>query len=133
MIKFENRYDEYAYRLANFDLDPTVAILEEGQWVTIKSGKLVVSDGTQKSFIAMGSKRDGRDQVGGVPVKKIAVLHGKFVLSTDQFDAAGTYGDMTALKVGAQGKLTPVTAGTDRIEAYSVGAPVEGFLRIISA
>ncbi|MCX8074089.1 MAG: hypothetical protein N2749_00685 [Clostridia bacterium] len=132
MIKFENRFDEYAYRLAMFEVDPSVDSIEEGQFVTLKNGKIVLSDGTKKSFIAMGSMRNGRDQVGGVPVKKIAILHGNYVLSTDQFDPIGTYGDLTPLTVGPDAKLKPAGA-SDKVVAYSVTAPVDGFLRIISA
>lgn len=131
MIKFENRFDEYAYRLAMFEVDPSVTEIEEGQFVTLKNGKLVISDGTKKSFIAIGSMRKGRDQIGGVPVKKIAVLYGNYVLSTDQFDPSGTYSDMTPLTVGNGGKLKPA-AGNDKVVAYSVAAPVDGFLRIIA-
>lgn len=136
MIKFENRYDEYAYRVATLELDPSVSSVEEGQWVTISDGKIVISDGTKKSFMVIGSKRVGRDQVSGVPVKQVAFLHGPFIVATDKFDAAQTYNDMTPLKVTTGGILTPWVSGTDspdKIVAYAMGAPVGGFLRIISA
>ena len=134
MLKLENRFDEYSYRVANFDLDPTVTSLKEGQWVTITGGKLTIADGTKKAFIATGSHRAGRDQVAGIPVKKIAILVGTFILTTDQFNTGGTYTDMTPLMVTTGGILTPVvTPATDRCVAYAVGAPVNGFIRIISA
>ena len=119
MIKFENRFDEYAYRVATFDLDATVTSLSEGQWVTIVGGKLVIATGTTKAFIAMGSHRAGRDQVAGLPVKKISILVGTFILTTDEFNTSGTYGDMTPLMITAGGILTPVvTPATDKCVAY---------------
>ena len=136
MIIRENRHDEYAYRVAAFELDPSVTRLEEGQWVTLQNGKLVIADGTKKAFIATGSKRAGRNQVGGVPVKQVSILVGGFILTVDQFDATGTYGELTPLKVKAGGILTPWISGTDKAEqivAYSVNEPLAGSLRIISA
>lgn len=131
MIKFENRHDEYAYRVANFDLDPSVTTLHDGQWVTLSNGKLVVADGTKKAFICTGSKRAGRDQISGLPVQKVAILVGAFVLSTDQFDTTGTYGELTPLAVKEGGILTPA-GEDDMVAAYSVAPPNGGFLRIIA-
>ena len=153
MINFANRFDEYAYRVASRELDPSVTTLEEGQWVTVNaSGKLVVADGTTKSFLAIGSKRVGRDQISGVSVKKISYLVGPFELTVTNFDATGTYANMTPLVVIADGILSPATPVTvtattednvttyaiagsmpDKIVAYSMGAPVNGELRIVSA
>lgn len=143
MIRPEARYDDYAYRVGEDYLADSVTELKEGQWVTYDAnGKLVVSNGTTaKSFFVIGSKRDGRDQVGGVPVKKVSFLHGTFAVSTDQFDAQGDYdtAPITALKVTTGGVLTPATltgATPDSplaVVAYAKGAPVNGFLKIFSA
>ena len=136
MIKFENRYDSYAYRMASGDVDSSVTALEEGQWVTYNSsGKLVISDGTKRSFICTASKRDGRDLISGTPVKKAAFLHGVFCLSVSNFDATKTYTEMCPLKVTTDGILTLWVSGTDSAElivANAVGAPTDGFLRILS-
>ena len=131
MIKFHNRYDEYAYRVSTRDLDPSVVELEEGTWVTLNAkGNIIVSDGTQKSFISIASTRTGRDTI--TPSGKGGYLMGHAELSVDVFDPAGDYSaPMTPLKV-VNGQLTPweVTDGAHKIEAYSIGAPVDGFLRI---
>lgn len=135
MIKFENRFDEYAYRVAQFPLDDSITSIEEGTWVTITGGKVVPATvATKKAFIAIGSKRAGRDQISGKITKKISFLSGHFILSVDKFDAAKTYGDLTPLKIDANSVLTPtVTDDGALVVAYSVGAPVGGYLRIISA
>lgn len=138
MIKFEERFEKYAYRVADDYVDDSVTELEEGQWVTYNTdGKLIVSDGTKKSFIALGSKRAGRNLVGGVSVKKISYLHGPFRLKVSNFDPAGNYdAPMTPLKVTTGGVLTPWVKASDSpemIHAYSKCAPVDGYLVIYSA
>jgi hypothetical protein len=133
MINKENRFDEYSYRIAYRELDSAITALEEGQWITIKNGKVVIADGIQKSFLCISSIRAGRDQISGKPVKKAAYLLGTFELSVTNFDPAGTYGDMVPLKVTTGGILTPGIVGTDIIEAYAIGLPVAGVLRICSA
>lgn len=133
MINKENRFDEYSYRVAYRELDPSVTALEEGQWITVKSNKAVIADGTQKAFLCISSSRLGRDQISGKPVKKVSYLLGTFELSVTNFDPAGTYGDMVPLKVTTGGILTPGIPGTDIIEAYAIGLPVAGVLRICSA
>lgn len=131
MIKFENRFDEYAYRVATLELDPSVETLEEGQFVTVKNDKLVLANKTdKKAFIATGSHRVGRDQIAGKPVKKVAFLVGASILTITNFDARGVYGDMVPLTV-ENGTVTPVTAETDLVVAYSFGTPVSGGLRIL--
>lgn len=135
MLRIENRFDEYSYRVAYREADPTITDLDEGQWVTIVGGKVVISDGSKKSFLSISSKRNGRDQLGGKSVKKVSYLHGAFELSTDKFDVTKTYGDMTPLVVDATGNLKPFTEVSDKswlIVAYSIGAPTNGFLRICS-
>lgn len=136
MINFENRYDEYAYRISYRELDPSVTALEEGQWITLENGKAKISDGTKKSFLCLTSIRAGRDQLSGVPVKKVSYLHGTFQLSVTNFDLTETYGDLTPLVVNATGELTPFVEGTHKehlIAAYSTEAPANGVLRICSA
>ena len=135
MIKFENRFDEYAYRIAYREIDPSLTSVEEGTWVTINAdGKLIAADGTKKAFILIGSRRTGRDTVSGVPVKKLSYLHGVFELSTDKFDVAKTYTEMTPLVV-EDGIVRPFVDASDKsylIEAYALGAPANGLLRICS-
>lgn len=147
MIKLEGRFDEYAYRVATFDVDSGVTALEEGQWVTLNAtGKVAISDGTaNKSFICISSKRTGRDQITGVPVKKASFLVGNFLLNVSNYDTNGSYAAMTPLVVTTAGVLTPYTiltqdgGGTNingtppqKIVAYSLGAPVSGYLAIVS-
>lgn len=135
MIKVDNHFDEYAYRVATRSLDSSVVSdVLEGQWVMITdAGTIVISDGTRKSFINTSSRRSGRDTI--TPSGKVTYLHGSFELSTDQYDTGGTYVGMTPLKVKATGGvLMPWVSGTDaanKIEAYAVGAPVAGYLRIV--
>ena len=133
MIRAENRFDEYSYRVASVDLDPT-ATVEEGQFVTIKAGKLVLADKTSpKAFLAIGSNRKGRNQVAGKIVGKISFLVGDSVVSVSNFDATKVYtDDMTPLTVVA-GNVCPVELATDLVVAYAIGKPQNGFLRIIVA
>lgn len=131
MIKFENRFDEYAYRVATLELDPSVQTLEEGQFVTVKDGKLILANKTdKKAFIATGSHRVGRDQIAGKAVKKVAFLVGASILTITNFNAGETYGDMTPLTVD-KGVVTPKKAETDLIVGYSLAKPVSGGLRIL--
>ena len=133
MIRFENRYDEYAYRVASLPLAAGVTV-EEGQWVTVKKGELVLATTEdKKAFLAIGSNRKGRDQVAGKFLRNISFLVGDFMLTVNNFDAMKTYGDMTPLKV-VNGNLAPVeTPASETVVAYALGAPVNGYLRIVSA
>lgn len=135
MIRFENRFDEYAYRVASLPLAANVKV-EEGQWVTVKKGELVLANSTdKKAFIAIGSNREGRDQVAGKFIRKISFLVGDFMLTVSNFKTSETYEDMAPLKV-VDGNLEPVKsaeAATATVVAYALGAPVNGFLRIVSA
>lgn len=138
MIRKQNRFDEYAYRVANKRLSDSVVTLEEGQWVTLDTnGELVIATGTQKAFIVIGSKRDGRDMVGGKSVRKVSYLKGNFEFDVTNFDPAGDYSTspITPLKVTAGGILTPaITPATDIIEAYAIGdVKPDGYLTITSA
>lgn len=135
MIKFENRFDEYAYRVSSLPLAATAKV-EEGQWVTIKDGEVVLANGTtdKKAFLAIGSNREGRDQVAGRIVRKISFLVGDFMLTVSNFDTGKSYSSMSPLKVNETGNLTlSESPGTDTVVAYALGAPVNGFLRIVSA
>lgn len=134
MIRKESRWDAYAYRVGKFLLDEKVEKVEEGQWVTIKGGKVTVADGTEKkAFICIGSKREGRDQVSGKAMQKVSFLVGPFAgLKVTNFDTAETYTDMIPLCVKAKGILAPAKSN-EVIVAYAVGAPVDGHLEIISA
>ena len=136
MIKFEKRFDNNAYRVADAVLSDTVTELNEGQWVTFdEAGELVIAgEASVHAFMAMGSMRAGRDQVSGKISKKIAFLYGPFRVETDQFDATGTYADtITPLTLGTDGVLkdADLVAG-DKVYAYAQGAPVDGFLTIYS-
>lgn len=148
MIKFENRFDGYAYREATKVLSAAIIAsgFEEGQWITLDSeGKIIVSDGSKKSFIVTTSKREGRDLVSTNPVQKGTFLFGAYEITVKNnpdaeadtcFDSAGVYAVMDALKVTDGGILTPWESGVDAVNeivAY-VAAPVvaaSGELRIL--
>ena len=134
MIRFENRFDEYAYRVSSLPLAANAKV-EEGQWVTIKDGEVVLANASEKkAFLAMGSNREGRDQVSGKIIRKISFLVGDFMLTVSNFDSGKTYNSMSPLKVKEDGNLTlSETPATDTVVAYALGAPVNGFLRIVSA
>ena len=133
MIRFENRFDEYAYRVSSLPLAANAKV-EEGQWVTVKNGEVVLATSTdKKAFIAIGSNREGRDQVAGKFIRKISFLVGDFMLTVSNFNTSKSYSDMTPLKV-VDGNLAPVESKeTETTVAYALGAPVNGFLRIVSA
>lgn len=136
MIKFQARFDEYAYRIANLPLATTEKTVEEGQFVTIKNGEVVLATKTDtKAFLCIGSKREGRDQVSGKIVKNISFLHGAFFgLEVTNFDSMKDYSGGIKALTFEDGKLKPVEApGTDLVVAYSLGAPVGGYLKIMSA
>lgn len=134
MIKMENRFDEYSYRCSQLTLDPSVDRVEEGSFVTIKNGYLVpATSASKKAFIAIGSKREGRDQVSGRIFQKISFLIGDYMLSITNFDVEGSYtNDMTPLSVNDDGVVTPATENS-LVVAYAIGAPKNGTLRIVSA
>lgn len=136
MIKANSRYDDYAYRVAYFNLSDTVESIEEGQFGTFdENGEVVLADSTSKKvFLVIGSKRAGRDQISGKATKRIAFLHGPFLVSISNYDEEGTYnGGLTPLKISDEGTVTPVTAeGTDIVVAYAIGQPSGGFLTIVS-
>lgn len=133
MIKFNSRYDAYAYRIGWFELDSTTTNLEEGQWVKLnESNKVVLAGDGDKGFLAIGSKRKGRDQVAGKAVNQVSFLHGAFGLWTDQVD--GSVEPMSPLKIAAGGKLAKATLPTDagKVVAWALQQK-EGFTQIVSA
>ena len=131
MIRFENRFDEYAYRVASLPVAKDT-VVEEGQWVTLKNGELVLAKKTdKKAFLAIGSNREGRNQVAGTIIAKISFLVGDFMLTVSNFNTGKSYEDMTPLTV-VDGNLEPAE-GNDLVVAYALGAPANGFLRIVSA
>ena len=131
MIRFENRFDEYAYRVATLPLGDNVKV-EGGRWITIKGGKIVIANKTDaKAFMAIGSNREGRDQVAGKFIKNISFLVGDFMVTVDTFDKTKTYGDMTPL-TAVDGVLAPA-GENETVLAYCLGAPKNGFIRIVNA
>ena len=133
-IKFDARYDQYAYRVSG-PLNKAVTALNEGQFVTVNAaGEYILADGTAKAaWMTTSSMRAGRDQLKGQTHKMITVLKGKVCnIKTDQYDAAGDYSTspVTKLKLDGSGKLTPSTVATDTIVAIALGAPKNGFLTI---
>ena len=71
------------------------AKVEEGQWVTVKNGEVVLATSTdKKAFIAIGANREGRDQVAGKFMRKISFLVGDFMLTVSNFNTSKSYSDM---------------------------------------
>lgn len=137
MIKNVRRFDAYAYRVADRNLASRVTEVEEGQWVTINTdGELVISDGTQRSFLAIGSMRDGRNQVAGKGIRKIAYLVGSVEVEVTNYDATGDYATLgvTPLVVDENGDLRPFDlAGGDTVDmivADAIGDAADGYLRV---
>lgn len=136
MLKKDNRFDNYAYRVATRDIDPSVTSLYEGSWVTLDatSGKVRPAAATDKVvFLCTTSERSGRDNVksqGAFP--KAAYYLGPFevTVANDEvgdtaYDSNGTYGYLTPLTIKAdsttnQGILTPA-GENDAVYAYSCG------------
>ena len=148
MIKFENRFDAYAYREATKVLSSGIIAsgFEEGQWITLDAdGQIVLSDGSKKSFIVTTSKREGRDLVSTNAVQKGTFLLGAYEITVQNnpnsatdtaFDSTATYAVMGPLKVTTGGILTSWVSGTDTVDkiAAYVAAPAvagSGLLRII--
>lgn len=148
MIKFENRFDAYAYREATKVLSSGIIAsgFEEGQWITLDAdGQIVLSDGNMKSFIVTTSKREGRDLVSTNAVQKGTFLLGAYEITVQNnpnsatdtaFDSTATYAVMDPLKVTTGGILTSWVSGTDTVDkiAAYVAAPAvagSGLLRII--
>lgn len=132
-IKKNARYDQYGYRVSG-PLSRTVTELHEGQFLTLNNkGEYVIADGDAKvAWMSTSSKRTGRDQLTGQTHPMVTVLKGKVCnMQIDQFDVAGDYtAPVTKLKLNAEGKLTPSTAGTDTIVAIALGGPKDGFLTV---
>lgn len=135
MIRFDNRWDAYSYRIASATLDSTVDTLEEGQFVTFNAqGNLVLAGkDSKKAWIAMGSARPGRNQVAGKIVRKISFLHGAWGLEITNYDTDGSYTEPVTPLTVVNGVVTPSTATTDLIVAYAIGAPKNGVLTVMSA
>ena len=135
MIKFQSRYDNNAYRVSEYPLSNTVKSVEEGQLVTVKNGEVVLATSKDKcAFVCMGSKRQGRDLVGGRICKQITFLVGKSMLFTNCFDASKTYKDteMTPLKCNDKSMYEPASGPSDNVIAYAVGGVKDGYLRVIT-
>lgn len=132
MIKFNSRYDAYAYRIGWFELKDGVD-LEEGQWVKLDAeNKIVIAGAGEKGFLAIGSKRKGRDQVAGKAVNQVAFLHGAFSLWTDK--VAGVAAPMSPLKIAAGGGLEVATLPADagKVVAWTLQQQ-DGYTQIVSA
>ena len=137
MIKLNGRYDHNAYRIGSFPLSQSLvtAKVEDGTWVTMANGELVLPEAGSKAFMLMGSAKDGRNQVAGQLNPMATFLAGPLSVSTNVIDIAATYTDMCGLKVNALGQLTPVTGtGTEVVVAYALDSVLtDGYLRILCA
>ena len=94
MLKKDNRFDNYAYRVATRDIDPSVTSLYEGSWVTLDatSGKVRPAAATDKVvFLCTTSERSGRDNVksqGAFP--KAAYYLGPFEVTVSPTSSLAT-------------------------------------------
>ena len=131
MLKKENRYDSYAYRISDVPASAELitAGWEEGDFLSYnESGELVKADGTKPAFMSMSSCRPGRDQFTGKTTKQASILFGALRVCTNSVDAAQTYAAGTPLYVGAEGKLT-VTKGTYLVGYACDALDTEGYLK----
>ena len=137
MIKLNGRYDHNAYRISSYPLSQALvdAKVEEGTWVTLLNGELVLPAAGKKAFILMGSAKDGRNQVAGQITPLATILAGPLSVSTDMVDTTKTFTEMGELTTDADGKLVPVTdPATEVTLAYSLDSALnDGFLRIVCA
>ena len=131
MIKKENRYDSYAYRISDVpaSADLITAGWEEGEFLSFNTqGELVKANGSAPAFMSMSSCRAGRDQFTGKTTRQASILFGALRVCTNSVDAGQTYAAGTPLYVGADGKLTTVKG------SYLVGyacdtLDTEGYLK----
>lgn len=132
MIKFNSRYDAYAYRIGWYDVAEGTTV-EEGQFVKLNAkGQVELASADGIGFLAIGSNREGRNQVKGKAINKIAFLHGAWAVWSDQVE--GVVAPMDPLKVGDNGKLKKATLPTDagKVVAYALKQE-QGFTQIVSA
>jgi len=116
MIKPANRFDNYTYRVSEYNVASSLlgSTLEAGTFVKVNSNhELIKATGAsgEKAFIMTSSEVVGRDTLTGRATCKGNILMGAHILDTDQFDKTEgvTYAPGKALKVSANGILTPVT------------------------
>lgn len=131
-IKFNSRYDAYAYRIGWYDVEPKT-VVEEGKFVKLnEKGRVVLAGEGEIGFLAIGSNREGRNQVKGKAINKIAFLHGAWSVWSDQVE--GSVAPMDPLKVGTDGKLKKAELPTDagKVVAYALQQN-GGFTQIVSA
>lgn len=131
MLKFDSRYDAYAYRIGWFPVKNGVTI-EEGSWVKLDGNCEVIQavPGDTKAFMAVGSNRKGRNQIEGKALKNIAFLHGAFAIDTDQ--VVGALAPMDPLKIAANGKLEKAVLPTDAGKIVAtVLKQANGFTKIV--
>lgn len=131
MIKKENRYDSYAYRIS--DVPASAALItagwEEGDFLSFDSkGELVKADNTKPAFMSMSSCRPGRDQFKGKTTRQASILFGALRVCTNSVDAGQSYAAGTPLYVGADGKLT-VTKGAYLVGYACDALDTEGYLK----
>lgn len=132
MIKFNSRYDAYAYRIGWFDVADGTTV-EEGQFVKLNAkGKIELAGAGELGFLAIGSNREGRNQVKGKAINKIAFLHGAWSVWSDQ--VSGVVAPMDPLKVASGGKLEKATLPGDagKVVAYALRQE-GGYTQIVSA
>lgn len=140
-IRFDNRYDQYAYSFGARDLSPelqTMPVLEDGIWVTLdENGALAKGDPAKKCFILQTSSKPHRDWANGFIVKKGSCLIGCSIVDTDMFDLEQSYDVMAPLYVDkATGKLTSVKPTVDGgepvVQAYVMKKPDDrNFMQIL--
>jgi hypothetical protein len=130
MIKKENRYDSYAYRISDVpaSADLVAAGWEEGDFLSFNAqGELVKADGTKPAFMSMSSCRPGRDQFTGKTTKQVSILFGALRVDTNSVKAE-TFEAGTPLYVGADGKLT-ATKGSYLVGYACDAIDTEGYLK----
>lgn len=111
-INVHHRYFQNAHRVSDYPIDPSVTALEDGQWLMLNADrKLVISDGSARSYLTTSSIKLGRNTVK--ESGKAVILVGPYRVETDQWDRSATYAIMDPLKVNANGVVTKFVVGTD--------------------
>jgi hypothetical protein len=130
MIKKENRYDSYAYRISDVpaSADLIAAGWEEGEFLSFNAqGELVKANGSAPAFMSMSSCRAGRDQFTGKTTRQASILFGALRVCTNSV-AAEAFAPGDALYVGADGKLTK-TKGSYLVGYACDAIDTEGYLK----
>lgn len=107
MLK-KNLYDKKAFRFSNYEVDPSVTKVEEGQLFQLSdAGKWVYADGTRKAYPTLNNRFAGagygpqNERLEGLDdvtqSGMLACYSGNYEIHSDQYDKAASYTSGKAL------------------------------------